>query len=72
MITQQEAIEIIDRWPREMTPRYRGFVCGGCAKENMHKAWHIHVDQPPYKRELHLCYECGLAYNLNKGVKHEA
>lgn len=64
MITPEQAIDIIDRWDRDMTPKYRGFVCGECGKANMRKAWHIHVDFKHQRRELHLCRKCGLKFDL--------
>lgn len=68
MITQQQALELLRKWEPltfipEYIPVYRAYTCADCAKE-IRKAWHIHCLIGGYKREFHLCRNCGLKYGL--------
>ena len=49
MLSKKELVAILDKWPRNMTPEYRRFVCAGCGRE-MVKAWHVHVDYKGWRR----------------------
>lgn len=66
MITNDQAIELLRKWEIDWTPRYRGFICACCGKE-IKKAWHIHCMDGEFKREIHLCRECGRRYGMTVG-----
>lgn len=63
MITNEQAIELLRRWEIDWTPRYRGYTCARCGK-TIEKAWHIHCEDGEFKREIHLCRDCGLVYDM--------
>ena len=66
MITQNELLALVERWPIDYTPQYRRFVCAKCGCE-MDMAWHVHLVEGGFKREIHLCKSCGEDYGLVDG-----
>jgi len=63
ILDQKECERLLNGWSISVIPQYRKFTCASCGKE-MIKAWHIHCLTGGYKREFHLCKECGLIYGL--------
>jgi len=62
-LTQQDCVDLLNKWDINVVPEYRRFTCAGCGKE-MNRAWHIHCLDGGYKREFHLCKKCGKEYGL--------
>lgn len=57
-VSQEDCVRLLNKWPITCTPEYRAYICADCGK-NIRKAWHIHCLDGGYKREFHLCKECG-------------
>lgn len=64
MISQKELKRFVEKWDINYKPTYRVPRCASCGKKMYFKMWHVFLKEFGYKREVHLCKECGKKYGL--------
>ena len=70
MITNKEAIRLLRKWPISSGPEYREPICADCGRI-FRKAWHVHCHDLWFKREIHLCIDCGKKYGMIPKIEGE-
>jgi hypothetical protein len=63
-IPQEQLLELANRWEPEASasePTYRQATCAGCGTP-MVKMWHVWLHDGGFKKEVHLCWTCGLPW----------
>ena len=66
MITQKQLEVLANKWEPEASqsePGYRKATCVDCGRV-MVEMWHCWLNQGGFKKEVHLCNQCGASYGL--------
>ena len=63
-IPQAELLRLANQWEPEASksePTFRQACCVQCGRP-MLEMWHVWLHEGGFKKEVHLCWECGLPW----------
>jgi RNase P subunit RPR2 len=63
MIAQTVLAQLANKWEIKWTPEYRRAICISCGR-NVHKMWHIWLEEGGFKKEVHICKQCEKKLNI--------
>jgi hypothetical protein len=73
MLTRQQVSDLANSWEPNASRspvKFRKATCVECESE-MEEMWHIWLNDGTFKKEIHMCRECGLKRGLVPGETYE-